>query len=436
MSVLGIVAEYNPFHNGHLYHLRESKALTGADYAVCVMSGNFVQRGGPAFIDKWSRTEIALKCGIDLVIELPVVYAMSSAEYFAYGGVKLLDSLGIVDYISFGSETGNLDVLRTIAGILNEEPEEYRQILKKALDTGISFPSAREKAICEYIKKNRGEEICNGISDNGEINCDSFENAIRSPNNILAIEYLKALEKIGSPIKPVIIQRTGSTYNSTVLQGTISSAMSIRTHFRNNKSLKAIADTVPPECLEILRREVEAGRGPVFAEDFSGILLSHLRLMNTDEISRLPYISEGLENRIKSASESAGTIDDLIDRISTRRYPGTRVARSLFHILTGLRKDRLQSFKEAGGPQYIRILGFSSKGKHLLSQISKTAKLPLIVKTADYKSIAARSESPSLFTSMFEHESASSDQYVLAFRNHSERCSGREFTHPVVIIQG
>ncbi len=437
MSILGIIAEYNPFHNGHLYHLKKSKALTGADFTICVMSGNFVQRGSPALSDKWSRTEIALKCGVDLVIELPAVFAMSSAEYFAGGGVKLLDSLGIVDFLSFGSECGRLDELKTIAGILNDEPAEYKSYLKKALDTGISYPAARENALNRYLLKNA--ENNQGNSDSNVNPGGSIEGVIKSPNNILGIEYLKALMRIGSKIKPVTIGRTGGAYNSDELQGSISSATAIRNHIQKYKSLSSLDDALPHESMEILTREFKNGRGPVFPEDFGGFIISALRRMKTDEISRLPYIAEGLENRIKSAAEASGTLEELVESISTRRYTETRVLRCLFHILTGLDSKTFNSFIDAGGPQYIRILGFTGKGRQLLPRISSSATLPLIVKAADYKhtydttsSSAGKSENP-LLSAMLGYEAASTDQYVLAFGNASSRASGREFTQQVVI---
>ncbi|NTV90828.1 MAG: nucleotidyltransferase family protein, partial [Clostridiales bacterium] len=270
MSVLGIIAEYNPFHNGHLYHLRKSRLLTGARYVVCVMSGNFIQRGGPAIADKWSRAEMALSCGADLVIELPAVYAMSSAEYFAGGGVSLLNSLGIVDFLSFGSECGNLDEMKTLAEILSSEPAEYKAFLKDALDTGISYPAARESALMKYLSRTS----CNGFPDEAL----KLAGIIKSPNNILGIEYLKAIMRTGSVIKPVTVGRTGSAYNSEELQGTMSSATAIRKslqslwpeYMKGSMTAKAVlaesplAETLPTESLEILLREFEAGRGPVF----------------------------------------------------------------------------------------------------------------------------------------------------------------------------
>jgi len=431
MSVLGIVSEYNPFHNGHKYHLEQSKVLCGSDYVVCVMSGNFIQRGEPAVIDKWARAEMALLSGVDLVIELPVVYAMSSAEFFAYGAVKILDSIGITDFICFGSEAGSLDELNNIADILNSEPEKYKSSLKGFLSEGLSFPAARENALNIYLK------AAGHKSDNpGEL--------IKGSNNILAIEYLKALKKSGSKIKPQTIKRIANTYSSDKLEGTISSATAIRSHIlsmeemKKNRTSKAsdlqvlmdsLADSLPPLCFSILQREFKAGRGPVFSADFESSVLSALRRMNAEEISKLPYIAEGLENRIKSAADISGSLNSLIENVSTKRYTRTRIQRCLFSILTGLKNKEFLEFNLWGGPQYIRILGFNNKGRQLLSEINKYASLPVIIKTADFKN----SCNP-LLSKMLDIESASTDQYVLAYSGQDNKKSGQEYTRNIVFL--
>ncbi|NJD04634.1 MAG: nucleotidyltransferase [Ruminiclostridium sp.] len=417
MSVLGIVSEYNPFHNGHKYHLELSKELCGADSVVCVMSGNFIQRGEPAIVDKWARTEMALASGADLVIELPVVYAVSSAEFFAYGAVRILDSIGITDFICFGSEAGSIDELLLIADILNAEPDEYKASLKDFLAGGLSFPAARESALISYL------EAAGHKSEN-------MSEMIKSSNNILAIEYIKAIKKIGSKIKPQIIRRIANTYNSDMLGGTISSATAIRKHLLSGAHTDSLAAVLPAQSLDILQREFKSGRGPVFSAHFSNIILSALRRMSIEETARLPFIAEGLENRVKTATDNSGSLDELIEGISTRRYTRTRIQRCLFTILTGLKKQELMQFNAFGGPQYIRVLGFNSKGRRLLSRINSQAYLPVIVKTADFKN----SCNP-LLARMLEIEAASTDQYVLAFSNPDYKKSGQEFTHNPVLCQ-
>lgn len=416
MKVLGIVAEYNPFHNGHLHHLQASKASLNADCAVVVMSGNLTQRGEPAIADKWARAEIALDYGADLVIELPCVYAMSSAEYFAFGAVKLLDSLGAVNVLCFGSESGSISDLDTIAEILADEPDEYRNSLKTHMSFGKSFPAARQEALSEYFKSH-------------DYQFDLSE-LLRNSNNILGVEYLKALKSLSSTIIPTTLERVGNHYNSTDLSGPLSSATSIRKIISENSwhdAKELIKSTIPAQALSVLDREYELGRFPVFPEHFEVLLLSMLRSMSVKEISHLPYMEDGLENRLKQAAESSGSYKELMDAICTRRYPNTRIQRILFSLLTGLTQRTFDSFNYTGGPAYIRVLSLNDTGRRLLSDIRNTTSLPIITKAADFKS----SELPGV-SEMLGIESAATDQYVLGYSNHSFRKSGSEFTRNVI----
>ena len=226
-KVLGIIAEYNPFHNGHLYHLEQAKKLTGSSYTVAIMSGNFTQRGSTAIIDKWSRAEIALNCGIDLVLELPTLYATSSAENFADGAVKILNSLKVVDYLAFGAETSDMDILSPIADVLYKEPKAYKLLLSSELKKGISFPKARENALMLYLG-----------------NIRKYLNILNNPNNILGLEYMKALKKNNSIIEPVAITRFEAGYNDVSYSGNIASATAIRNIIKNGH-FKALIRIVP-----------------------------------------------------------------------------------------------------------------------------------------------------------------------------------------------
>jgi predicted nucleotidyltransferase len=417
MKVLGIIAEYNPFHNGHLYHLEESKKLSSADYTVCVMSGNFIQRGEPAILDKWARTEMALLSGVDLVIELPVVYAMSSAEFFAYGAVKILDSLGVVDSICFGSETGSIYMLNKIADVLYNEPEDYKLKLKLYLAKGLSYPSAREAALKQYFS-------------NITPIYEHISHLMNASNSILGIEYLKAIKRIKSSIVPLTIKRIKNEYNSQEITGNISSATAIRKHVfhcSQQRSCLNLSQVLPASSLAVLQREFECGRGPVFSKKFEDIIIYSLRKMSTEQIRNLPYVSEGLENRIKDAARSSGSLEDIIEKVITKRYTRTRIQRSIFSILTGLTADEFNLFNKYGGPQYIRVLGFNPKGRELLSVANKRASLPIIVKTANFKN----SCNP-LVRRMIEIESFSTGTYVLGFNSPMLRKSGQEFTRNIV----
>jgi predicted nucleotidyltransferase len=419
MKVLGLIVEYNPFHNGHLYHLEESKKICGADYTVCVMSGNFIQRGEPAVVNKWARANMALSSGADLIIELPFPYAMSSAEFFASGSVKILNDIGIVDFLCFGSEHGNTDDLDFIARILIDEPQAYKSFLKQELDRGISYPAARETAIKEYIKHSNTTEQVHA------------ERLLSSSNNILGIEYLKALKKFNSKIIPFTIKRVNNEYGTKQITGNISSATSIRNFISTNSSqaLKDVLQKVLPEAsLNILFEEIAEGRVPVLAEDFYTIIASQLRRMQPRQIKDYPYVSEGLENRIKASAESSGTYDDLVEGICTKRYTRTRIQRILMSILTGMTSGQADMFNRYDGPQYARVLGFNKKGKQLLSLIKQKSVIPLVMKTADF----VKSCNP-LLKSMLELEAMSTDIYVLGYKNPAYKKAGQEFTQNVVI---
>lgn len=425
MKVLGIVVEYNPFHNGHIYHIEQSKAVTGCDAVVCVMSGNFVQRGEPAVINKFARTQIALQNGVDLVIELPHPFAMSTAETFGFGAVKILDSIGIVDCISFGSEHGDIASLQYISNILVNEPQEYKDELKKQLDLGLSFPVCRQKAMHKYL------EIC--PSKYCAVDTSAL---LETSNNILGIEYLKAMNRLKSLIKPYTIERVSNQYNLSALTGDISSATSIRNSIHDMRdqeqsqlSLNA-ARSLPQHSKITIEKELSEGRGPNSIYQFESILLAFLRQISVEKLREVPGISEGLEYRIKNASEISGNFDELLLNICTKRYTQTRIQRILLSLLTGITKCDIELFMQYGGPQYSRILGFNKVGRELLSRIKKNSSLPIITKPSDYKDSCNK-----LLSKMIEIEAQSTDMYVLGYKNPTFRKAGQEFTQNIVVYK-
>jgi cytidyltransferase-like protein len=417
MRATGLIVEYNPFHNGHLYQIEQARKICGSDYIVCVMSGNFIQRGEPALINKWARAKAALSCGADLVIELPVVYAMASAEYFAYGAVKTLDSLGVIESICFGSESGNIRELDLYAGILANEPDAYKEFLKSELEKGLSYPAARRAAIDGYLKSmpNVGPSV----------------KVLDTANNILGIEYLKAIKKIKSTIVPYTIKRTGSLYNSQQLTGNLSSATAIRKAVLEAPALSdgSLQAVMPKAGFDILKEEIQNGRGPVFSSDFGTLILHELRKMTTDELCRYPYIGEGLENRFKRCANECGTLDELVNCICTKRYTRTRINRSLFCVLNGITSKDLETFVYNKGPQYIRVLGFNPAGREVLKEIKTTCSLPVIMKAADFKN----SENEGI-KRLLHLESSSTDIYVLGYKESSARKAGQEFTQNVIRV--
>jgi predicted nucleotidyltransferase len=408
MIVAGIVAEYNPLHNGHLYHINMTRQITNADYVVCVMSGNFVQRGEAAITNKWFRSRMALAAGIDLVIELPAVYAVQSAEQFAFGAIKLLDSIGVVDYLCFGSESGDISALTSAADVLYDEPYALQQAIKQHLANGLSYPHAVSEALSSY----------------------AHLSIKLTPNNTLAIEYLKALKELGSSIKPVTIQRLRSSYNSTVLEGEISSATSIRRAiFENGPEYDGVRNAIPNFAYSILSDAFAKGYGPVSLDSIGLIIVYALRNMPKQFLEDVLDISEGLEHRIKKAAMLAGDLQTLINSIKTKRYTQTRIQRAIIHAMLGMSNDVMDELTSNGGPQYIRVLGFSEKGKQLLPYISSKSSLPLLSKAADYGSILSPPG-----RKLFEIEIKATDLYSLAYMKPALRRAGNEFVNDIYHI--
>lgn len=347
-NVLGIICEYNPFHNGHLLHLNESKKACNADFTIAIMSGNFTQRGDVALFDKWTRAEMALKNGVDLVIELPVVYATSSAENFAYGAVKILNTLGIVDYLSFASESGDIKLLNTIASVLYDEPKEFSNLINMQLKSGLSYPKARELAISTYF---RGSKI--------------YSEALENPNNILGVEYLKALKKQKSNIVPITFKRFSADYNSLSSKNGIASATAIRESLKSNKKIHKL---IPFQTYELIENKLETKDFLKDLSVFEKEIIFNLRRMSLEEISKIQDVTEGLENKIKHAANNFNNLEELIQNIKSKRFTRTRIQRILVYSLLGItKKDVTLSQKIT---PYIRVLGFNKHGKKIISAIA------------------------------------------------------------------
>lgn len=398
MSVTAIVSEYNPFHNGHKYNLDMAKRITACNYTISLMSGNFLQRGEPALFDKWSRAKMAVLGGLDLVIELPVIYSCQPAENFAYGAIKILESLNIVDYLCFGSESGNIDDLYKISKMLINESDSFKNIINKKLNQGMSYSK----------------------SIGGTINCVLGHNTI-SPNNILGIEYIKALLKQNSKIKPLTIKRIKNDYNETTITGSISSATAIRKELGACGINNNIISSIPKTSLNIIKENIKKNKGPVFYEDFIDLILYQLRKSNVIELAKLPYVKEGIEYRLKNKGDISYTLNNLISFIKTKRYTRTYIQRMLCHLLLDInQKDVLQS-KDNNSPVYIRVLAFNEKGRYLLKKIKSSTFTPIIVKTAKFKS------ENTFLNRMFQLDILSTDIYNLAIKNPEHRIANQDF---------
>jgi len=409
VSVLGLVVEYNPFHNGHLYHFNTSYDITQAEYSVCVMSGNFVQRGEPAIVDKWSRAKMALNAGIDLCIELPVIYCIQSAEIFSYGAISILNNLGIVDAICFGSEVGDIELLKSIAEIVSNEPLIYKKTLKEKIKEGLPFAAARANALAKSMS---------------DYNSD-IHKVLESSNNILSIEYLKWLLRLKSPIKPVTIKRMSSSYNDETLDTHFPSATALRKAIydsENSNILNEIKNLLPGYSAKIIEEQIKNKTGPVFLDDFAQVILSTLRRSSISDISNIMDVNEGLEYRIKKSAIDSFDLKGLIQSIKSKRYTETRIKRILIHSLLGIKKEDLLYFKDTNGPQYIRVLGFSDKGRKLLNNIKKKCPIPIITNTSDYR----KYNNPYL-SKMIELDIRATDIYVTAYKNAKSRKGGLDF---------
>ena len=365
--VLGIVAEYNPFHNGHLYHLLKSKEEAKADSVISVIGGNFTQRGEPSLLDKWCKAEMALANGADLVIELPVLYSISSAENFADGAIKILNALKIVDSVSFGTESENLNKLNIIANTLYKEPKEYKDLLYSFLKDGKSYPKAREQALVKYLKD------------------PEYASIISSPNNILGIEYLKALKKYGSKISPINLQRIEVGHLSKDYSSEFASATAVRNLVYSNR-IKDVKSYIPPVSYTILTEELKAGHFVKDISRYENIIIYNLRNMPVEKIAELPDVSEGLEHLLKKAANSCNTIEDFISIVKTKRYTETRIRRILLYSLLKITKKDMAISKKT--IPYIRVLGWNERGKFLISKvISANPRINVITSVKKFEDI-------------------------------------------------
>ena len=363
-GITGIIAEYNPFHNGHAYQIEQARLLTGCDFLVVVMSGDYVQRGAPAVFDKYTRARMALACGADLVLELPVACSCASAEFFASGAVSLLDGLGCVDFLCFGSESGDLQSLMEPARILAKESPVFQEALRRGLSLGLSFPAARKEAFRA---------------------CASNPDILDLPNNILGIEYLKALLQRESSIKPVTIKREGQGYHDTLLDSGFASASGIRRFLKQEEAplsaLPALKESLPDPVMEVLK-DTLAHTQPVWEEDFSMLLRYELLRQSASDLTRYADISPDLGRRLKNCADKFSSFSEFVALVKTKDVTYTRITRALFHILLNLTGE---DTRNSVAMPYARILGFRKDHSRILGLLKENSRIPIIPKAADYK---------------------------------------------------
>ena len=373
----GIVCEFNPLHFGHEYLLQAAKK--NSDALVCIMSGNWVQRGEPALLSKYARARMALACGADLVAELPLPWAMAGAERFAFGAISLLHHLGCIGQLWFGSECGSSTALESLAGLLLSE--ELGRVLPDYLRQGMNFALARQRAV-QAIAGSEAAEL------------------LQSPNNILGIEYCKALLRLHSHIRPYTVTRVGSAHDAPgeVQSGAFLSASQLRALLLGGNSLQGL---LPEACFQILQEEIDSQRAPADFSRLEGALIARLRMMERADFAALPDISEGLENRLYEVSRSALAAQQLYDGVKSKRYSHARIRRLVLSALLSI-PARLPDT-----PPYFRVLAMNENGRELLRAAARTSTLPLAIRPRDFRNAGEEIDS------LFQLEARSTDLYAL-----------------------
>lgn len=389
MKVAGIIAEFNPFHNGHAFLVQKAREA-GYTHVVAVMSGNFVQRGEPALFHHSVRTQAALRNGVDLVIQLPSVYAMSGAQSFARAGAEILDALGVVDSIVFGSECGNADLLSQTADAIYGE--EIKRFLPEELEKGISFASARENAL----------RSINPV----------YADIIKSPNNILGVEYIAALKKLESKVCPVTFSRNGAAHDSDETDGKIAGASLIRESVRNGGEWKNL---VPDNTIDIYNASEIADISRI-----ESAVLYKIRTVSADELAKTPDISEGIENRILSAAKQSGSLEELYSLAKTKRYSHARIRRIVWNCLLGVTADDLDK-----SVPYIRITGFNKHGAEILKAAKEISRLPIMSKPSDLLQLDETAQR------LFSLECTAGDIYSLCYKT-PDICGTEKSLRPVI----
>ena len=399
MHIIGIIAEYNPFHNGHYYQICKIREAYPDAKLICAMSGSFTQRGTIAILDKWKRAQLAIQGGIDLVLELPFVFAVRSAQDFAQGGIRLLDRLGIVQYLAFGTECDDLCSLRQTAALLDSA--EIRQRLKTGLKSGCSYAAALSQA----------------LENTSKLSADQ----LKGPNNILAIEYLRALQKINASITPMPLLRKAAGYHDINIQGSLASATAIRRELlKNQPDQNLLTGALPQASFSLLQKSRQNNQLPDHTLLLRPLLAS-LYQYTLPELRKIYGINEGLEYKLLNAAKKSSSLTELLLHTKSKRYPQSRIQRILLYLLLSLSQERILTF-DAAGPLYARVLAFGSDGRRLLHTIKQQSSLPIITKTSQFLTTAERCRGP---------EALSPLQQMLAYDTLSTDFAGLCLPHPL-----
>lgn len=413
MKVVGIVAEYNPFHKGHAYQIEQLREKTQADYVIVAMSGNFQQRGVPALCDKFSRAHMALLNGADLVLEIPTLWATASAEYFARGGVNTLAATGVITHLGFGAETEDLEQLKQITSILKTEPDVYRIVLGNSIRSGNPFPVARKNALITSLPHIPGEEL---------------DAILNSPNNILAIEYLKSLP---NGIEPILIPRKGAGYHDTEIDTDFPSASAIRAALLGEnatESLDLIAKAMPADAFAILKELFDTG-ALITSNDISDVLGYCLLCLSHRGYDTFADCTKDLSNKIKNHLNEYVTFDDFVMTLKSKDLTHSRISRCLLHILLNIKQTDYNIGRAIGFAPYLRVLGFKKDSSDLLSEIDKHAAAPIVTKVADADKVLDYET-----YKIFERDILASNLFYQRVANKSCTKPINEFTRQMVIL--
>ena len=358
MKVLGIIAEYNPMHTGHIYHINEAKKITNSDYVIAIMSGSFTEQGNIAMLDKFTRAKEAINSGVDLVIELPTIYAVSDGGSFANKAIQILNDLNIVDSICFGAETDNISKLNNIANTIVVNEKKIWNDIKENLKKGISFANARNEALKIFLK-------------------DDEINLVNTPNNILGIEYLKSIITLNSNITPYCIKRESNDFNDNIITQEYTSSTSIRKYLEEGKDIQNISEYISKNTLNFFLNSKA-----LFNKDIFEILKYKIITISKEKLRNIYGITEGLENKIQSEIIDSYTYEDFIFKLKSKRYELSKIKRMLIHILLDTTKEDFDNLKNCKS-NYAHILAFNHDKKDLLSYISKNSKIPILTSIND-----------------------------------------------------
>lgn len=416
MNVTGIIAEYNPFHNGHAYQIQKARELTHADYIVVILNGDFMQRGVPAILNKYQRASMALAQGADVVFELPALYGTSSAEFFAYGGVRLLDELGCISNLCFGCEHPSLPLMQELAAFLAEEPQTYRDALNQALADGYSYPRARQTAILTSFPDNH-------------TTTKEIHTILNAPNTILALEYLKSLHQLHSAIQPVTCLRTDFGYHKAALTGTYSSATAIRTELLTNGYNSQLQSCLPDSSFRILQTCCQ-NYGPITMEDYYPYL-QYCLWKPSHPLSEYLDMNTELANRLLHIYTPSLSYSELTDAMVTKSYTRSRILRALLHIMLDIRQEQMDIQRATGTMHYARLLAFRRESASFLRQLQKTSQIPIINKVSDGLRSLRRTDS--LGAALLEQDISCADLYELGAAGHYRQEPVNEFRAGIIM---